>query len=160
VILDISCLGYNTFVNGFKSLLVILNSIAYYVMFFSFSYVYVGFHYTWCLCFVLYVLGLDSYVVVNELVLNHQKCFFFFFFFGVAIIFNGLNIILCFIFFTVYKLCLQSFIQAGNHKCSQLGLKNLRKHFWSFFGWFSFTLCEVLNPIRGLVTPKHGEKTW
>jgi len=76
-------------------------------MFLSFSYVCVAFHYTWCLCFVFYVLGLDSYVVVSELVLNHQKCNLVLF--GVVVRFNGLNIILCFIFCMIYKLCLQKF---------------------------------------------------
>jgi hypothetical protein len=76
-------------------------------MFCNFSYVYVAFHYTWCLGFVFYVLGLDSYVGVSELVLNHQKCDLVLF--GVAIRFNGLNIIFCFISCTVYKLCLQKF---------------------------------------------------
>jgi hypothetical protein len=76
-------------------------------MFCGFSYVYVAFHYTWYLCFIFYVLGLDSYVVVSELVLNRQKCNLVLF--GVAIKFNELNIILCFVFCTVYKLCLQKF---------------------------------------------------
>jgi hypothetical protein len=85
-------------------------------MFFKFSYVYVAFHYTQCSCFVFYVLGLDSYVVVNELVLNHQKCNLLLF--GVAIRFNGLNIFFVsfFAWFIIY-VC-KSFIQVGNRKCS------------------------------------------
>jgi hypothetical protein len=116
-------------------------------MFCNFFDVYVAFHYTWCLCFVFYVLGLDSYVVASELVLNHQKCNLVLF--GVAIKFNGL----IFFFFSwfINYIC-KNIIWVGNYKCSQVGLKNLCKQFLSFFGWFSLTLCEVLNPIRGLVT--------
>jgi hypothetical protein len=73
-------------------------------MFCNFFNVYVAFHDTWCLYFVFYVLGLDSYVVANELVLNHQKCNLVLF--GVVVRFNGLIIILCF-FFMIYKLYLQ-----------------------------------------------------
>jgi len=59
----------------------------------QFFYVYVAFHYTRCLCFFFYVLGLDFYVVASEFVLNHQKCNLVLF--GVAVGFNGLIIILC-----------------------------------------------------------------
>jgi hypothetical protein len=37
-------------------------------------YIYAIFHYTWCLCFIFYVLGLDCCVLAIELVLNLDGC--------------------------------------------------------------------------------------